>query len=68
MNPLKQLEACGRSPRLDYPTRCLIESGELRTLIERDGLKGVTSHPSIFERAGGTGSRNGCGARVAALS
>ena len=51
MNPLKQLEACGQSPWLDYLKHSLIEKGELRTLIERDGLKGVTSNPSIFEKA-----------------
>ena len=51
MNKLKQLEVCGQSPWLDYLKRSLIESGELRALIERDGLKGVTSNPSIFEKA-----------------
>jgi transaldolase/glucose-6-phosphate isomerase len=51
MNPLKQLAACGQSPWLDYLKRSLIEKGELLTLIERDGLKGVTSNPSIFEKA-----------------
>jgi transaldolase/glucose-6-phosphate isomerase len=51
MNPLKQLGACGQSPWLDYLKRSLIETGELRTLIERDGLKGLTSNPSIFEKA-----------------
>jgi transaldolase/glucose-6-phosphate isomerase len=51
MNPLKQLEACGQSPWLDYLKRSLNEKGELRALIERDGLKGVTSNPSIFEKA-----------------
>jgi transaldolase / glucose-6-phosphate isomerase len=51
MNPLKQLEACGQSPWLDYLKRSLIEKGELRNLIEHDGLKGVTSNPSIFEKA-----------------
>jgi transaldolase/glucose-6-phosphate isomerase len=51
MNPLKQLEACGQSPWLDYLKRSLIEKDGLRTLIERDGLKGVTSNPSIFEKA-----------------
>ncbi len=51
MNPLRQLEVCGQSPWLDYLKRSLIETGELRTLIERDGLKGVTSNPSIFEKA-----------------
>ena len=51
MNPLKQLETVGQSPWLDYVKRSLIEKGELKTLIERDGLKGVTSNPSIFEKA-----------------
>lgn len=51
MNKLKQLKACGQSPWLDYLKRSLIENGELRTLIERDGLKGITSNPSIFEKA-----------------
>jgi transaldolase/glucose-6-phosphate isomerase len=51
MNPLKQLETCGQSLWLDYLKRSLIEKGELRALIERDGLKGVTSNPSIFEKA-----------------
>ena len=51
MNPLKQLEVCGQSPWLDYLKRSLIEKDELRALIERDGLKGVTSNPSIFEKA-----------------
>src|SRR6185312_5670608 len=57
MNKLRQLETCGQSPWLDYLKRSLIESGGLRTLIERDGLKGVTSNPSIFEKAiGETGA------------
>jgi transaldolase/glucose-6-phosphate isomerase len=51
MNPLQQLSASGQSPWLDNLTRSLMESGELRTLIERDGLKGMTSNPSIFEKA-----------------
>ncbi len=51
MNPLKQLEACGQSLWLDYLKRSLIETGELKTMIERDGLKGITSNPSIFEKA-----------------
>jgi transaldolase / glucose-6-phosphate isomerase len=51
MNPLKQLEQCGQSPWLDYVKRDLIAEGELARMIERDGLKGVTSNPSIFEKA-----------------
>ena len=51
MNPLMQLQAYGQSPWLDYLKRSLIESGELRTMIERDGVMGVTSNPSIFEKS-----------------
>ncbi|WP_424140210.1 bifunctional transaldolase/phosoglucose isomerase [Roseomonas chloroacetimidivorans] len=51
MNPLKQLEACGQSPWLDYVKHSLIEKGDLARMIRDDGLKGVTSNPSIFEKA-----------------
>ena len=50
-NPVKQLEALGQSIWLDYIRRDLITSGELRRLIEEDGLRGMTSNPSIFEKA-----------------
>ena len=50
-NPLKQLAALGQSIWLDYIRRNLIVSGELRRLIEEDGLRGMTSNPSIFEKA-----------------
>jgi transaldolase/glucose-6-phosphate isomerase len=55
MNPLKQLEECGQSVWIDYLKRSFVENGELRQLIERDGLKGLTSNPSIFEKAIGEG-------------
>jgi transaldolase len=50
-NPLKKLETLGQSIWLDYIRRDLIVSGELRRLIEEDGLRGMTSNPSIFEKA-----------------
>jgi transaldolase len=50
-NPLKALEKLGQSIWLDYIRRDLIISGELRRLIGEDGLKGMTSNPSIFEKA-----------------
>ncbi len=50
-NPLKELGALGQSIWLDYIRRDLISSGELRRLIEDDGLRGMTSNPSIFEKA-----------------
>ncbi len=50
-NPLLSLEEFGQSIWLDYTRRDLIASGELRRLIEEDGLGGMTSNPSIFEKA-----------------
>ncbi len=51
MNPLITLQKFGQSPWYDYILRDLILSGELTTLIENDGLLGMTSNPSIFEKA-----------------
>jgi transaldolase/glucose-6-phosphate isomerase len=51
MNPLKQLESAQQSPWLDFVKRSLLEGDELKTMISRDGLKGMTSNPSIFEKA-----------------
>src|SRR6516162_8300359 len=50
-NPLRALQAFGQSVWLDYIRRSLITSGELRRLIDEDGLRGVTSNPAIFEKA-----------------
>lgn len=50
-NPLKTLGTFGQSLWLDYIRRDLIASGQLRRLIEEDGLRGMTSNPSIFEKA-----------------
>ncbi len=50
-NPLKALNALGQSVWLDYIRRNLITSGELARMIDQDGLRGVTSNPSIFEKA-----------------
>ncbi len=50
-NPLRALQVFGQSVWLDYIRRTLITSGELRGLIDDDGLRGVTSNPSIFEKA-----------------
>mgnify|MGYP000365567518 CR=1 FL=1 len=51
MNPLVQLRECGQSPWYDYIRRGLITSGDLQTLIDQDGLMGMTSNPAIFEKA-----------------
>lgn len=51
MNPLKELRELGQSVWLDYIRRDLIRSGELKRLVEEDGIRGVTSNPTIFEKA-----------------
>jgi transaldolase len=50
-NPLIELQKHGQSVWLDYISRDLIISGELQRLIRDDGLRGMTSNPSIFEKA-----------------
>src|SRR5262245_66136335 len=50
-NALKELLRYGQSVWLDYIRRSLITSGELRRLLDEDGLRGVTSNPAIFEKA-----------------
>ena len=50
-NHLIQFGILGQSIWLDYIRRDLITSGELRRLITEDGLRGMTSNPSIFEKA-----------------
>src|SRR3954464_6751120 len=52
VNPrLAALAAAGTAPWLDQIRRKLISSGELQRLIDEDSLRGVTSNPSIFEKA-----------------
>src|SRR5580704_12888883 len=51
VNPLRQLESFGQSVWLDYIRRDLLSSPEFRRLIEEDGLDGMTSNPTIFEKA-----------------
>jgi transaldolase len=50
-NPLLTLESFGQSLWMDFIRRDTITSGELKRLIEQDGISGVTSNPSIFEKA-----------------
>jgi transaldolase len=50
-NPLLQLQQFGQSVWLDLLSRHMLMSGELRQLIEEDGLRGETSNPTIFEKA-----------------
>jgi transaldolase/glucose-6-phosphate isomerase len=54
MNPVKELEKHGQSIWLDFLARGFVAKGELKRLIDSDGIKGVTSNPSIFEKAIGS--------------
>src|ERR1700722_19980318 len=50
-NPLKALLRYGQSIWFDYIRRDLITTGQLARLIQDDGLRGMTSNPTIFEKA-----------------
>lgn len=50
-NPLRKLESYGQSIWLDFIRREMLVSGELQRLMDEDGVSGVTSNPSIFEKA-----------------
>jgi len=50
-NPLVRLGDLGQSPWFDYITRELLQTGQLERLIAQDGLRGMTTNPTIFEKA-----------------
>jgi transaldolase len=50
-NRVKQIHNFGQSIWLDFIDRAIIKSGNLKKLIDEDGLRGVTSNPAIFEKA-----------------
>ncbi len=51
MNPLLEIEKLGQSIWYDNIRRALLENGDLANMIANDGLRGVTSNPTIFEKA-----------------
>jgi len=51
VNPLKALLEFRQSPWMDYIRRDLLTSGGLQKMIQEDGLMGMTSNPTIFEKA-----------------
>lgn len=51
MNALVELESAGQSPWLDDLHRDLVRKGDLKKMIDEQGLKGMTSNPSIFEKS-----------------
>ncbi len=50
-NPLIEVQEHGQSIWYDFISRDLLLSGELRRLVETEGVRGVTSNPAIFEKA-----------------
>src|SRR5215475_8774842 len=54
MNPVKALETHGQAVWLDFLARGFVAKGDLKQLIDTDGVKGVTSNPAIFEKAIGS--------------
>jgi transaldolase/glucose-6-phosphate isomerase len=54
MNSVKALENHGQAVWLDFLARGFVANGDLKRLIDTDGVKGVTSNPSIFEKAIGS--------------
>lgn len=56
MNPLREVESLGQSIWLDYMRRDLMTTGKLQQLIDEDGISGITSNPTIFEKAISAGS------------
>src|SRR5919201_5169920 len=67
MNRLREIEALGQSIWIDNLNRALLDDGTLRRLIEEDGLSGVTSNPTIFEKGMGHSDRYDDAFREAAL-
>lgn len=51
LNPLLELERLGQSVWIDFLSRELMQSGRLKKLMDEDGLKGITSNPTIFQKA-----------------
>ncbi len=54
MNPVKALQQHGQAVWLDFLARGFIAKGDLKRLIDNDGVRGVTSNPAIFEKAIGS--------------
>lgn len=55
-NPLRRLYDAGQAVWLDFVSRDFLQKRGLHALIEEDGVTGVTSNPSIFEKAMGSGT------------
>jgi transaldolase len=56
-NRLREIEALGQAVWIDNINRGLLEDGILQRLVDEDGISGVTSNPTIFEKAMGHSER-----------
>ena len=56
-NRLREIEALGQAVWIDNINRELLEDGILQRLVDEDGISGVTSNPTIFEKAMGHSER-----------
>ena len=65
-NPLRELHAAGQSIWLDYLDRTMLHDGELQRRIVSDALTGMTSNPTIFEKALAQGTSYDAQLRAAA--
>jgi transaldolase len=50
-SPLHQLAELGQSPWIDFLSRDLLRSGGLERMMREDAIRGVTSNPTIFQKA-----------------
>ena len=55
-SPITELQALGQSVWLDNISREILDNGDLKKLIVEDGLQGVTSNPTIFDKSISGGS------------
>src|SRR5919205_1565075 len=55
--PLERLSALGQSVWIDYLSRDMLEEGELARMMREDAVVGVTSNPTIFQKAISQGER-----------
>jgi transaldolase len=56
VNPLRDLRSLGQSVWLDFISRPLLESGDFERLVVSDHVSGVTSNPTIFQKAMAAGT------------
>ncbi|WP_298809889.1 transaldolase [uncultured Sphingomonas sp.] len=61
MSKLEQLRDIGQAPWLDFVDRKFLDAGGLKKLVDEDGVTGVTSNPTIFEKAMGAGDAYAAG-------